>query len=745
MASLARTAAVSLILFFALSLITLLVARGPLLASNVSSLGFSPLRSALVPPSLSQAISIPSSIASYFSPSLLPLSPPAISSHAAAAAAPSVDGSLPRHATIRDSPESPYRRPSPSRGVGDASAILPEYLGHVTTGGEGLAWGGSCFELVTARLALARRAERVGLRTGPVAEPTRRGEDSAGKRRSVRDESWGGGQAASGGMRARRRGTRGTGGEREWVVAMQEEVEAEVEVGNGARADGRASGQAAVTVTLSPRHKQHVLCSDVYALATPFHLVVRLLPLALRQTIEWPPMGPLETDYVKQRGIAVFRLPHGLWPALKALLQLLPLASDSSVGEAAQMRFLHQHMNASFRPHVPLAPLPDLTLPFAAAFLSSGDLLLTSKFRGPWGLFETIEKWVTGSYAAHAAVLLRAQRAGAGGGAGAQWVDVGSKGQGVGERGSEGEGGEGEGEEGELWVAESGRISVAGRPEIAVERFADWWRRQQSDRSGQHVVVLPLGREGRWRWDNGRAWRFVRGMEGRQFGYHNIVFSWIDTAGSNFPPPINENTVAALAAVWSRVQPEYAARIWNEALNRRLGTQNLSLEQVLVECQRRNISFGQLLAVPEQDNWRYSDGLSLSCVAFALRVWKEAGVFGDMGDAINVSEFTIRDAYQLQVFASNASHLPAWCFSQEHTKQDGEIHRGRDSRAGREMSDGECGSEQDGEAASGARTWCQLLGKWRFDLPGFNSIPLYAHMNERCPSLPPQYTRPSFC
>ncbi|CAI5505049.1 unnamed protein product, partial [Closterium sp. Naga37s-1] len=292
---------------------------------------------------------------------------------------------------------------------------------------------------------------------------------------------------------------------------------------------------------------------------------------------------------------------------------------------------------------------------------------------------------------------------------------------------------------------------------------------------------------------------------------------------------------------------------------------NLSLEQVLVECQHRNISFGQLLALPEQDSWRYSDGLSLSCVAFALRVWKVAGVFGAMGEHINVSEFTvsasavlpcshasmlqsrcvplshdrshpmprgislsskrplshhnlilllsvtptirpppsirsdtptscsslpptpptcrsgafestqslrshaassmpihhprlpqtppppslppshqIRDAYQLQLFASNASHLPFWCFSQDQSEEEQELRR-RESNGGRKGGNREHGREQGGEGVGGARAWCQLLGKWRFDLPGFNSIPLYAHMNEQCPTLPPTYMRPSFC
>jgi hypothetical protein len=36
------------------------------------------------------------------------------------------------------------------------------------------------------------------------------------------------------------------------------------------------------------------------------------------------------------------------------------------------------------------------------------------------------------------------------------------------------------------------------------------------------------------------------------------------------------------------------------------------------------------------------------------------------------------------------------------------------------------------QTAAGA--YCQMLGPFVLTLPGYNSVPLYAHMNERCPS-----------
>ena len=41
--------------------------------------------------------------------------------------------------------------------------------------------------------------------------------------------------------------------------------------------------------------------------------------------------------------------------------------------------------------------------------------------------------------------------------------------------------------------------------------------------------------------------------------------------------------------------------------------------------------------------------------------------------------------------------------------------------------------------------YCQLLGDYLMEFPGYSTVDLYAHMNENCPSLPPNYERPDFC
>lgn len=71
----------------------------------------------------------------------------------------------------------------------------------------------------------------------------------------------------------------------------------------------------------------------------------------------------------------------------------------------------------------------------------------------------------------------------------------------------------------------------------------------------------------------------------------------------------------------------------------------------------------------------------------------------------------IKDAYMLKFFESNSSRLPKWC----------------------------------NEGDKVELPFCQIRGKYRMELPGYNTMEPYPNMNERCPSLPPDYFRPQNC
>ncbi|GJN34086.1 hypothetical protein PR202_gb22724 [Eleusine coracana subsp. coracana] len=371
---------------------------------------------------------------------------------------------------------------------------------------------------------------------------------------------------------------------------------------------------------------------------------------------------------VKQHGISIFLMPSGMLGTLLSLIDVLPLFSNTAWGQHSNLAFLEKHMGASFEKR---------SQPWVANIrkedVQSGDFLALSKIRGRWGGFETLEKWVTGAFAGHTSVCLKDEK-------------------------------------GDLWVAESGYENDKGEEVIAIVPWDEWWAAALKDESNPQIALLPLHPDVRAKFNESAAWDFARSMAGKPYGYHNMIFSWIDTIGDNYPPPLDANLVMAVMSMWTRVQPLYAANMWNEALNKRLGTEDLDLQEIIVETERRGMSFDQLLTIPEQDEWVYSDGKSTTCVAFILAMYKEAGVFAPFSESIQVTEFTIRDAYMLKIFEDNQTRLPSWC----NTESD-------------------------------KLPFCQILGEYRMELPEYNTIEPYAKMNENCPSLPPKYMRPQRC
>ncbi|CAA3021658.1 Inositol-1,4,5-trisphosphate 5-phosphatase 4 isoform 2 [Olea europaea subsp. europaea] len=312
------------------------------------------------------------------------------------------------------------------------------------------------------------------------------------------------------------------------------------------------------TLHIKVRNAHSWTCMDLYLFATPYRVTWDYYFLSREHTLEFKEWhSKSEYEYVKNRGISIFLLQAGMLGTLKSLWEVFPLFTNTNWGENSNVAFLQKHMGATFEER----PKPWVTN-ISADDINSGDFLVLSKIRGLWGGFETLEKWVTGSYAGHAAVCLRDS-------------------------------------EGKLWVGESGR-------------------------------------------DN---------------------------------------------------------------------EQNLSLSEILVDVEKRGSSFGELLAVPEQDNWVYVDGKSTSCIAFVFEMYKEAGLFGSLSSAIQVTEFTIKDAYTLKFFENNSSRLPKWCNDVDRVKL----------------------------------PFCQIRGRYRMELPGYNTMDPYPHMNERCPSLPPKYSRPTGC
>ncbi|KAK9673924.1 hypothetical protein RND81_12G199000 [Saponaria officinalis] len=432
---------------------------------------------------------------------------------------------------------------------------------------------------------------------------------------------------------------------------------------------GSQFGGGTLHIKVSKAHSW--TCMDIYVFATPYRATWDYYFLSREHTLdfkEWA--GKAEYEHVKRHGVSIFLMQAGMLGTLQALWEVFPLFTNTRWGENSNLAFLKKHMGASFVER----PQPWITN-ITADEIHSGDFLAISKIRGRWGGFETMEKWVTGSFAGHSAVCLRDS-------------------------------------DGKLWVAESGHDNEQGEDVVAVLPWEEWWKYELTeDDSNPHIALLPLHPDLRAKFNLSAAWEYARSMDGLPYGYHNLIFSWIDTVDKNYPPPLDGNLVASVMSIWNQMQPAYAANLWKEALNKRLGTLDLDLPEILVEVEKRGSSFDELLTIPEEDNWIYEDGASVSCIAYVLQIYKAAGLFGPFSSSIQATEFTIKDAYSLKFFETNSSRLPSWCNDNDNVKL----------------------------------PFCQILGKYRMELPGYNTIDPYPHMNEKCPSLPPKYYRPENC
>lgn len=71
----------------------------------------------------------------------------------------------------------------------------------------------------------------------------------------------------------------------------------------------------------------------------------------------------------------------------------------------------------------------------------------------------------------------------------------------------------------------------------------EWWELALKDESNPQIALLPLHPDLRSKFNSTAAWSYARSMSGKPYGYHNMIFSWIDTLADNYPPPLDSNLV----------------------------------------------------------------------------------------------------------------------------------------------------------------------------------------------------------
>ena len=209
---------------------------------------------------------------------------------------------------------------------------------------------------------------------------------------------------------------------------------------------------------------------------------------------------------------------------------------------------------------------------------------------------------------------------------------------------------------------------------------------------------MPLNAAARAQFNETAAIEFFTSMEGLPYGFHNFLFGWIDTVEDNLPPLMPPGMLPIVMSILEDVLPKQADIFFGQSINKRLGTKGLNIKELAAEAARRNTSIEELMSVIEVEGWEYEgfqpkDGRAYVCSAFVAALYQAGGLLR----SVNSPEFTPRDLYILDIFDKTYQR------PQECVQADPDL------------------------------PYCQIIGRFRMDHPGYSTIKPYEHMAERFP------------
>ena len=428
------------------------------------------------------------------------------------------------------------------------------------------------------------------------------------------------------------------------------------------------------------------LCTEYYLITTSFQAAL-LAPSALAANVSaalvWS--GADEAADVAANGLGVYALPCGLLGTVSSALATVGLF-DGAPDEmaSANIDFLVQR---GVWPDDPPQPF-NTTVALDPAAVHSGDYLAILRLDG---LDPTIA-WGAGGMTGHSALAVWRTEA----------------------NGSRA-----------LYVTESTDSNPLGPtyfpPPYGAGKTTPWatWLALAAQASF-HVAVLPLADAYAAAFDEDAYWAWHATVQGMPYGYHSMLLSFLDTGGAafaNLPLPLDSAELPVALDVADALLGNatggvsiYSMLTWGFNLRTNASCETIRCAADLVNANklagRSPASLTEALALPELDSYDYGGNKSLVCSEFCAGGWKAAlsAAFPVWRD-IQAGEQTPNDNVQMALYSQtqsrfNASSCPGGLTS----------------------------------SPTGSGAYCQVLGTWRMHLPGYNTIPIYAGMNNACPS-----------
>lgn len=400
---------------------------------------------------------------------------------------------------------------------------------------------------------------------------------------------------------------------------------------------------------------ESLLCTEVLIFATGLNLHMKEVFFRGKHSIKFSNLSPQEIINIKHYGFHLYKLCDSLKNLIPDIIMTGLIFADMETPKyfpKMSKDFIEKTLGYKFVPRK-----DEGILQIDEHLIHSGDLLQMYSFNG----LSQLIQYGTGGFSDHTVMCV--------------WI------------------------ENELWVLES------GYPTIMKTKFQEYLEAHYKE--GYLLVLNQLAPKYSAKFNVEKALEYFNKWVGNIYGYHNFLYSFLDTADKNLPPPGDGDLLPLFFELFDSLHLEKYGLpdLYREGINFRLGTKNLSFAELTEEMYKRNISFMDVVKIPENDDWKYHDGIARVCSALATDILRHAGVFDDL--EISATEFTPRDVYMLKIYDTQK---PEIC-----------------------------------QNADPDLPYCQLMGNYKMELPWYNTIDLYPHMNERCASEFPKYIRPDFC
>ena len=256
----------------------------------------------------------------------------------------------------------------------------------------------------------------------------------------------------------------------------------------------------------------------------------------------------------------------------------------------------------------------------------------------------------------------------------------------------------------ELYIVETQFADHWTDKGVQAHLWEDWLALARD--ASYNLVLLPLKDEYQSKFNQEAVWSWYEQNKNIGYGNNNTIYAWLDTVGKNLPEFLNTDLFVILTKLLLYNLKDLDLFVL-QAINKRLDSECKDLDDVWEELYKKDMTIEELLAIPEQDKWLYNGRPSLTSSAFIASIYKQAGLFGDL--EVNATEFTGKDLYELEFFDISGEKVAESC------------------------------------KESAPRGYCQLMGKIDMDLGELAFQAVYAHMNEKCPTVRPDYRKVLGC